>query len=102
MPYIQFKNLLSGDIFTIIYMIKYILYDKPGNENCQNKTEKVQFKACLAMTGATQGTWRKKLYEVLGFHWLVGRRLHSKLIFVYKIVNDLLSDYHYAYLNFIS
>ena len=29
-----------------------ILYDKPNNENFQNKIEKVQYKACLAITGA--------------------------------------------------
>ena len=29
-----------------------ILYDKPNNENFQNKLEKVQYRACLAITGA--------------------------------------------------
>ena len=38
-----------------------ILYDKPGNQNFQNKLEKVQYKACLAVTGAIQGTYDKKL-----------------------------------------
>ena len=33
-----------------------ILYDKPNNENFQNKSEKVQYRACLAITGAIQGT----------------------------------------------
>ena len=31
-----------------------ILYDKPDNENFQNKIEEVQYKACLAITGAIQ------------------------------------------------
>ena len=35
-----------------------ILYDKPNNENFQNKLEKVQYKACLAITGAIQGASR--------------------------------------------
>ena len=56
-----------------------ILYDKPDNENFQNKIEKVQYKACLAITGAIQGTWRKKLYEELGLHSLVERRRRNKL-----------------------
>ena len=43
-----------------------ILYDKPDNESFQNKIEKVQYKACLAITGAIQGTSREKLYEALG------------------------------------
>ena len=29
----------------------------------QNKMEKVQFRACLAITGGTQGTSRERLYE---------------------------------------
>ena len=29
-----------------------ILYDKPNNENFQNKLEKVQYRACLTITGA--------------------------------------------------
>ena len=33
-----------------------ILYDKPSNENFQNKMEKVQYRACLAINGGIQGT----------------------------------------------
>ena len=33
-----------------------ILYDKPNNENFQNKMENVQYRACLAITGGIQGT----------------------------------------------
>ena len=79
-----------------------ILYDKPDNESFQNKIEKVQYKACLAITGAIQGTSREKLYEELGLHSLVERRRRNKLIFFYKIVNGLLPDYLYSYLNFAS
>ena len=42
-----------------------ILYDKPDNENSENKIEKVQYNACLAITGAIQRTSREKLYEEL-------------------------------------
>ena len=45
-----------------------ILYDKPNNANFQNKLEKVQYRACLALTGAIQGTSRIKLYDELGLH----------------------------------
>ena len=65
------------------------LYDKPNKENFQNKLEKVQYRACLAMTGAIQGTSRIKLYDELGLHSLIKRRWCNKLIFFYKIVNDL-------------
>ena len=79
-----------------------ILYDKPDHESFQSKMEKVQYKACQAITGAIQGTSREKLYEELGLHSLVERRRRNKLIFFYKIVNGLLPDYLYSYLNFAS
>ena len=67
-----------------------ILYDKSNNENFQNKLEKVQYRACLAITGAIQGTSRIKLYDKLGLHSLIKRCWCNKLIFFYKIVNGLL------------
>ena len=48
-----------------------ILYDKPNNENFQNKLEKVQYRNCLAITAAIQGTSRTKLYDELGLHSLI-------------------------------
>ena len=37
------------------------LHNKPENEHFQNKSEKVQYRACLTITGAIQGTSRQKL-----------------------------------------
>ena len=68
----------------------------------KNKIEKLQYKACLAITGAIQGTSKEKLYEELGLHSLVERRWRNKLIFFYKIVNGLLPDYLYCHLNVAS
>ena len=45
-----------------------ILYGKPNNQNFQNKLEKVQYRACLAITGAIQETSSAKLYDELGLH----------------------------------
>ena len=42
-----------------------ILYDKPGNLNFESKTEKVQYKACIAITGSVQETSRERLYDEL-------------------------------------
>ena len=36
-----------------------ILYDTPSNDNFQNKMEKVQYGACLAITGGIQETSRE-------------------------------------------
>ena len=46
-----------------------IVYDKPNNESFQSKIEKVQYRRCLAITGAMQGTSKGKKYE-LGLHSL--------------------------------
>ena len=77
-----------------------ILCDKPNNEIFQNKLEKVQYRAYLAITGTVQGTSRTKLYDELGLDSLIKRRWCNRLIFFYKIVNGLLPDY--SYLDFTS
>ena len=79
-----------------------ILYDKPNNGSFRNKIEKVQYRACLTITGAIQGTSREKIYDELGLHSLAKRRWRSKLIFFYKILNHLLPDYLYSYMDFYS
>ena len=73
-----------------------ILYDKPSNYNFQNKMEKVQYRACLALTGGIEGTSREWFYDELGLHSLVKRRWRNKLVFFYKTVNRLLPDYLYS------
>ena len=60
-------------ILYILYMRPHlvygdILYDKPNNESFQKKMEKVQYRACLAITGEIKGTSREQLYEELGLH----------------------------------
>ena len=37
-----------------------ILNDKSGNYNFQNKLEKVQYRACLAIIGGKQGTFKER------------------------------------------
>ena len=61
-----------------------IVYDKPNNENFQNKTEKVQYQACLTITGAVQGASREKIYDELGLQFLTKRRWRSNLYFFIK------------------
>ena len=78
------------------------LYDKPGNINFESKIEKVQYKACIAITGAIQGTSRERLYDELGLMSLSKRRWYNKLIFFYKIVNGILPDYLHSCIGFFS
>ena len=70
-----------------------IIYDNPENETLINKLEKVQYQACLAITGAFQGTSRESLYRELGLECLQTRRSYRKMIFLYKILNGLAPKY---------
>ena len=70
-----------------------ILYDNPANESLVNLIEKVQYKACLAITGAIQGTSRESLYQELGLESLRFRRWYRKMIFFYRIGNKLAPKY---------
>ena len=72
---------------------------KPHNESFKNKIENVQYKACIAITGAIQGTSREHLYHELGLESLGDRRWCRKLTFFYKIVNGLAPKYLANYLN---
>ena len=64
--------------------------------------EKVQYRACLAITGGITGTSTERLYDELGLHSLVKRRWRYELVFFYKIVNRSLPDYLYTFLDFPS
>ena len=72
-----------------------IIYDNPENETLINKLEKVQYQACLAITGAFQGTLHESLYRELGLESLQTRRWYRKMIFCYKILNGLAPKYLY-------
>ena len=75
------------------------IYDKPNNESFQKNIENVQYKACIAITGAIKGTFWKRLYYELGLESLGDRRWSRKLIFFYKIVIGLALKYVANYLN---
>ena len=65
------------------------IYDKPHNESFKNKIENIQYKACIAITGAIQGTSREHLYHELGLESLGDRRWYRKITFFYKILNGI-------------
>ena len=70
-----------------------IIYDNPENKTLINKLEKVQYQACLAVTGAFQGISRESLYRELGLECLQTRRWYRKIILFYKILNGLAPKY---------
>ena len=61
--------------------------------------ENTQYRICLAITGAIQGFFRKKLYQEQGHEPLSDRRWYRKVLFLNKIVNKLLPLYLISYLN---
>ena len=77
-----------------------IIYDNPNNASFKNKIENAQYRACIAITGAIQGTSIERLYRELGLESLTDRRWIRKLVFFYKIGNGYSPQYLSLYLNF--
>ena len=48
-------------------------YDKPNNESFKGRIESVQYKSCIAITGAIQGISKERLYRELGLESLRDR-----------------------------
>ena len=79
-----------------------IIYDKPGKVNFESKLEKVQYNACLAITGDIHGSKSDSIHAELGLESLSARRWYQKLLFFYKIIYGLSPAYLTAYINFAS
>ena len=62
-----------------------IIYDHPNNENLNQKIERIQYNAALAITGVIKGTSQSKLYNKLGFEFFKFRCWFWKLCTFYKI-----------------
>ena len=69
----RLRDILARDSLATIYKsfirphldygdVIYI-YDQPNNDSFSDKIEQLQYKACLAITGAIQGTSRGCLYH---------------------------------------
>ena len=58
------------------------------NLSFQQKLESIQYRACLAITGAIRGTSREKIYQELGLESLQSRRWYKKLTMFYKIYKN--------------
>ena len=56
-----------------------IIHDKLHKGSFIEKIERVQYNACLVITGAFKGTSRERLYQELGLESLKDRRWHRKL-----------------------
>ena len=63
-----------------------VIYDQPNNDSFTDKIEQLHYKACLAITGATQGTSTQSLYNELGISC-------RKLCAIYKLLSTQCSKY---------
>ena len=70
-----------------------VIYDQPPNESLSNRTESVQYKTALAITGAIQGSSRKKLYQELGLEHLNQRWWIRRLSLFYKVFHTKVPKY---------
>ena len=70
----------------------YSMYDQAFNNFFHSKIESIQYNACLAITGAIQGTSRGKTYQELGLEFPQLRRWYRKLClfsFMYEVQHML-------------
>ena len=79
-----------------------IIYDKPNNMNICNKIESIQYNVALAITGATRGSSKEKLYQELRFEYLSSRRWLRKLCLFYKITANKLPNNLYNYVSTVN
>ena len=70
-----------------------IIYDQPNNAPLCDKIESVQYNAALAITGASRGTSRDRLYQELGLESLSDRRWYHRLVHIFKIVKGFCPQY---------
>ena len=92
----KLHNLLPRSALITIYRAFFrpyldygdILYDQGYNMSFDHKLESIQYNACLAITGAIQGTSKKKIYQELGLESLQLRRWYRKLGMFYKIYKN--------------
>ena len=76
-----------------------IIFDKPNNESFKSRIESIQYKACVAITGAIQGTSRERLYRELGLESLSDICWFRKLTFFDKIIKGLSTQYLIKYVS---
>ena len=92
----KLQNLLPTTSFIAIYkafvrphlVYADILYDQAFNLSFHQKLESIQYKACLAITGAIRGT-SKEIYQGLGLESLQPRRRYRNVVMFYKIYKNI-------------
>ena len=83
----RLRDILPRDSLVTIYKLFIrphldygdVIYDQPNNDSFSDKKDQLQYKECLAITGAIQGTSRECLYNEFGLESLSCRRWCRKL-----------------------
>ena len=70
-----------------------IIYDQRQNESFCEKSQSLQYKAALAITGAIQGTSRGKIYQELKLESPKSRTWYRRLSYVFKIMKEEVPNY---------
>ena len=70
-----------------------VIYDQPNNDQFTDKTEQLQYKTCLAIIGAIQGTLHNCLYNEIGIESLSSARWCRKLCAIYKLLSTQCPKY---------
>ena len=73
-------------------LVEFLFFDKLNNESFKSWIESIQYKACVAITGATQKTSRECLYRELSLESLIDRCWFRKLTFFIKLLKVCLHD----------
>ena len=69
-----------------------IIFDKSNTESFKSRIESTQYKVCIAINGAIQGTSKEHLYRELGLESLSDRCWFQKILYIkilYKILKGL-------------
>ena len=72
----------------------YIIYDQPNKENLNQKIERIQYNATLAITGAIKGAYQGRLYSEWDPESLKFKRWFRKRSVFYKIQTTGVPQYH--------
>ena len=66
-----------------------IIYDQLNKESLNRKTERIQYNAVLAITGAIKGTYQSRFYNELGLEYLKFRRFLGNCVPFIKLKQQL-------------
>ena len=100
----RLRDILPRDSLVTIYKsfirphLDYgdVIYDQPNNDLFSDKIEQLQYKTCLAIKGAIQGTSREYLYNELRLESLSSRRWCRKLCTIYKLLSTQCPKYLFS------